>query len=111
MDFYDAGSERHIRAEFRSTSGAILNGESIHARRDMSVEKPPDFRATHDDDLNLTHGWRDMSVTKPPHEIAESTIDHDRLYFSPRLSLSTAIPRRKHPVSSAPGSLSYVGPG
>jgi len=25
--------------------------------------------------------------------------------------VSTAIPRRKHPVSSAPGSLSYVGPG
>ena len=25
---------------------------SIHASRDMSVEKPPDFRATHDDDLD-----------------------------------------------------------
>ena len=25
---------------------------SIHARRDMSVEKPADFRATRDDDLD-----------------------------------------------------------
>ena len=26
--------------------------DSIHARRDMSVEKSADFRATHDDDLD-----------------------------------------------------------
>ena len=52
MDFYDAGYERHNRPGFRSTSGAILNGESIHARRDMSVvvglisEPLPDLNAT-----------------------------------------------------------------
>ena len=30
----------------------VHHGEPIHARRDMSVEKPPAFRATHDDDLD-----------------------------------------------------------
>jgi len=31
---------------------AVHHGEPIHAWRDMSVEKPPAFRATHDDDLD-----------------------------------------------------------
>ena len=52
FDFNDAGSERHIRPGFRSTSGAILNGESIHARRDMSVEMPPGYEVIHGDALD-----------------------------------------------------------
>ena len=33
-------------------TNAFLDRDLIHARRDMSVEKPAAFRATHDDDLD-----------------------------------------------------------
>ena len=33
-------------------TNSFFDRVSIHARRDMSVEKPPAFRATHDDDLD-----------------------------------------------------------
>ena len=52
MDRYEAGYERYNRPGFRSTSGAILNGESIHARRAMSVEMPSSYEVIHGADLD-----------------------------------------------------------
>ena len=50
LDSRLAGYELHNRADFKMNCLSDLG--SIHARRDMSVEKPPAFRATHDDDLD-----------------------------------------------------------
>ena len=52
--------------------------DSIHARWDMSVEKPADFRATHDNEMDTALDSRlaGYELHTPPHEIAESTIDH-----------------------------------
>ena len=50
LDSRLAGYERHNRADFKMN--CLSDRDSIHARRDMSVEKPPEFKATHDDDLD-----------------------------------------------------------
>ena len=44
LDSRLAGYERHNRADFKMN--CLSDRDSIHARRDMSVEKPPSFRAT-----------------------------------------------------------------
>ena len=109
----------HARRDMSVLFGQIFlttryfDRDSIHARRDMSfifgliIKSFTMMTWT----PHLTHGWRDMSFKRRLMKAVVHQRSRRRLYFSPRLSLSTAIPRRKHPVSSAPGSLSYVGPG
>ena len=82
-----------------------------HGCRDMSVEAGLDYEATCLSDGASIHAWRDMSVTKPPDESSRPPFTTEMTKKLRRIKVSTAIPRRKHPVSSAPGSLSYVGPG
>ena len=67
----------------------LSDRDSIHARRDMSVEKPPAFTMmTWTPDS--THDWRDMSV-EARHDY-EATCLSDRDSIETRLDMSVTKP-------------------
>jgi len=52
LDSRLAGYERHNRADFKMN--CLSDRDSIHSRRDMSVEKPPGYEVIHGAELD--HG-------------------------------------------------------
>ena len=64
LDSRLAGYERHNRADFKMN--CLSDRDSIHARRDMSVEAGLGYEATPCSDSDSIHARRDMIVEKPP---------------------------------------------
>ena len=106
------GYERHIRPRFRNDTlfWPPLDSRLAESETHEAAWFQVHARFTFQPEIRLTSGgiWASgAGWSKHP-----STTYQRRLRANlNRIKVSTAIPRRKHPVSSAPGSLSYVGPG